>query len=204
MNIKKMTAVFMTASLLLSAVSCKDAQTEDSGLVVLESESAASSGDTAETSGNAGGSDATQATDASYRAFTGEFEFVYKGVSVKPNLKSQPIVDAIGEEYEYFEADSCASLGISKTYTYKNGAFSIVTEPLLDKEDTVYQVVIYTADVVMPEGITIGATKDKVIEVYGNPSQSDDDSSLYMKGDEYMMFTYTDGKVDSITLGVEI
>jgi len=204
MKINKIAAAVMSVALIFSVSSCKDAGTEDSGVVVLESETSATSAGTGATSASAGASDITSATEASYRAFTGEFEFIYNGVTIKPNIKSQPVVDAIGEEYQYFEADSCASLGISKTYTYRDGAFSIVTEPLLNKEDTVYQVTLYKADVVMPEGVKIGDTKDKVVQVYGNPSESDDDSAMYTKGNDYMMFTFSDGKIDSITLGTEI
>ena len=203
MNKIRFLAVAASAAVILSLSSCKDAGTEDSGLVVLESETSSSSSASVSSAAESS-SGVTKATEETYRAFTGEFEFIYNGVTVKPNIKSQPVVDAIGEEYEYFEADSCASLGISKTYTYRKGAFSIITEPLLNKEDTVYQVIIYNSGVKMPEGVTVGDTRDKVVSVYGNPSESDDDTSMYTSGNNYMLVSFTDGKVDSITLGTEI
>ena len=219
MKIKSIFATALAVSLLAGITACRDAATEDSGLVVLASESevaptSSSSEDTtagssaeasSDTSSESSGSEPESIPSETTRAFNGSFELIVGGVTIKPNIKAQPVIDALGSDYTYFEADSCASLGVSKTYTYMGGAFSIITEPLIDKEDTVYQVVIYKAGIMTPEGISVGSSRDDVIKVYGDPLDADEFSITYDIGDTYLMVTFDDNDlVDSITYGTEI
>ena len=215
MKIKSILATALAASLLAGITACRDAATEDSGLVVLASESEvaptssysedASADDSAVVSSESSVSETDSVPSETTRAFNGSFELIVGGVTIKPNIKAQPVIDALGSDYTYFEADSCASLGVSKTYTYMGGAFSIITEPLIDKEDTVYQVVIYKAGIMTPEGISVGSSRDDVIKVFGDPLDADEFSITYDIGDTYLMVTFDDNDlVDSITYGTEI
>ena len=58
------------------------------------------------------------------------FAFTYEGVDVIVGTDMNSLVDslnAVAGDPQYFEAASCAGDGMSKTYTYKGGSFSIST-----------------------------------------------------------------------------
>src|SRR5690554_780670 len=46
------------------------------------------------------------------------YSFVYNNVSIYMNTDVVPVIDALGEELHYFEAESCAFKGLDKFYTY--------------------------------------------------------------------------------------
>lgn len=189
----------LLGALSVSAVACKDASTEDTGLVVLASEtegtSSAPESKESQTSESTAASSETSAVDTSYH-------FEYKGVSIKPGMKADEVVSAIDDEYDKFEAESCAAQGLAITYTYGGGVFTIYTE---DENNlaVVKMITIFKPDVATPEGIKVGDSREQVVAAYGEPTLSDEDSSEYIKDGLEVSFVFDEGNVEMINYSAE-
>ena len=75
-----------------------------------------------------------------------------------------PLITALGSDYSYYESPSCAYIGLDKCYVY-NG-FSIYTYPDDNAVDHVLQIILTDDTLSTPEGLIIGDTAEKVIELY--------------------------------------
>jgi len=140
--------------------------------------SASSSGNTS-SSGNVGAN--AQSEDG--------FIFESDGTKVVMNAEAADIIKALGEEKDYFEAESCAFKGIDKTYTYSG--FRLYTYPV-DEVDYVLSVDFMDDSVSTTEGISIGNTKEKVIEVYGEDYEESGSGIVYTKGKSQLKFILDD------------
>jgi len=140
--------------------------------------SASSSGNTS-SSGNVGAN--AQSEDG--------FIFESDGTKVVMNAEAADIIKALGEEKDYFEAESCAFKGIDKTYTYSG--FRLYTYPV-DEVDYVLSVDFMDDSVSTTEGISIGNTKEKVIEVYGEDYEKSGSGIVYTKGKSQLKFILDD------------
>ena len=190
----------LVGAVCFSAVSCKDAATEDTGLVVLAAETEASSA--ASDSKTSEASNEESAASSESKAVDTSYHFEYKGVSIKPGMKADEVVSAIDDEYDKFEAESCAAQGLAITYTYGGGVFTIYTE---DENGTavVKMITIFKPDVATPEGIKVGDSKEQVVAAYGEPAMSDDDSSEYIKDGLEVSFVFEGGAVEMINYSAE-
>ena len=73
------------------------------------------------------------------------------------------ILTALGEDFTYYEAISCVYDGMDKTYDY--GDVTVYTYP---DGDTDQLMELYcTGGDVSAQGITIGSTKDEVVNTFG-------------------------------------
>lgn len=124
------------------------------------------------------------------------FAFVHNNVEITPNDLVDPLVTALGSEYTYYESPSCAYIGLDKCYVYKG--FTIYTYPDDDAVDHVLQVVLTDDTLSTPEGLMIGDTKEKVLELYGNDYAESDGSYAYTKGKTSLMIIMKDDRVLSI------
>lgn len=124
------------------------------------------------------------------------YAFEYNGVTMYVNTDAEPVVNALGEPLNYFEAESCAFKGLDKTYTYSG--FEITTYPLNGKD---YISSIYLTDdsVSTPEGIYIGSTVDDMIAAYGNDYTESSGSYTYIKDNSKLQFIASDNEIISIT-----
>ena len=126
--------------------------------------------------------------------------FEYANVKIMPKYFADSIVEAVNEEYAYYESPSCAYVGLDKCYVYSG--FTIYTYPDEDAVDHVLQVVLTDDSVSTPEGIRIGDSAEKVIETYGNDYIEADGSYAYVQGTVKLMFIIKDGSVYSIQYGI--
>ena len=124
------------------------------------------------------------------------FAFVHNNVEITPNDLVDPLVTALGSDYSYYESPSCAYIGLDKCYVYKG--FTIYTYPDDDAVDHVLQVVLTDDTLRTPEGLMIGDTKEKVLELYGNDYAESDGSYAYTKGKTSLMIIMKDDRVLSI------
>ncbi len=127
-------------------------------------------------------------------AYTG-FTFKLKGADIQLHAKMASIVDALGEEDNYFESESCAFQGLDKVYTY--GSVVISTYPV-DKVDYVYSIELKDDTVETPEGIYIGSSKDDVTAAYGTPSSETESAYIYKKGESQLNIMFEGDSVASI------
>ena len=78
--------------------------------------------------------DSNQQTGSQSAGETG-FVFTSGDTKVVMNAKAADILESLGKETDYFEAESCAFKGIDKTYTYPG--FRLYTYPV-DEVDMFY------------------------------------------------------------------
>lgn len=123
------------------------------------------------------------------------FRFESNGVVIIPNDEADGIIDKLGKYVSYDESASCAFEGLDKIYRY-NG-FEVQTYP--DKgKDYIYSVTFLSDMVSTPEGISIGSTREKVIETYGDGYEAVGENISYKSEKTCLQFIFRDGKVTSV------
>ena len=126
------------------------------------------------------------------------YVFKYRGADIRVNTDMNDILSTLGDDYAYFEAASCAGLGMSKTYTYGSGSVVISTNPN-GAVDVISSVALYDDTVQTPEGIYIGCTKDQVVAAYGQASEETDTTLTYELNDTVLVFVFDgNGKASNI------
>lgn len=123
------------------------------------------------------------------------YAFEYNNIVIPMHAEAAPIVEALGEPMEYFEAPSCAFQGLDKTYYY-NG-FEIVTYPM-DGVDYISNVTLMDDSVATKENIYIGSSIDDVIAAYGDDYEKQEGFYTYTLEDTYIQFITEDDVVTNI------
>lgn len=129
------------------------------------------------------------------------YSFEFNNVSIYMNTDVVPVIDALGEEISYFEAESCAFKGLDKTYTYPG--FEITTYPL-DGKDYISNVYLMDDTVTTPEGIYLGSTVDDMIAAYGSDYTESSGSYTYIKDDSKLQFITMNDEIISISYLADI
>lgn len=124
-----------------------------------------------------------------------EFVFKCKDVVITPNDEAEGIIEKLGKYISYDESNSCAFEGLDKVYKYSG--FEIQTYPVKNK-DYIYSITFLNDMVSTVEGVSIGASREKVIEIYGDKYESIGDNISYTLGKTSLQFIFRDGKVTSI------
>ncbi len=124
------------------------------------------------------------------------YSFEYNEVSIPMNVEAAPIVEALGESVDYFEAASCAFQGLDKIYSY-NG-FELGTYPNGDK-DYVSYVTLLDDSVSTDKGVYVGSALEEVTTAYGNEYTVEGSSYVYRRGDSKLSFIVEEDTVAQIT-----
>jgi hypothetical protein len=124
------------------------------------------------------------------------YAFEYNDVDIYMNTDVVPVVGALGESLQYFEAESCAFKGLDKFYTY--AGIEITTYPL-DGKDYVSAISLMDDSVSTPEGVYLGATVDEMIEAYGEEYTESSGSYTYAKDESKLQFITMNDEIVSIT-----
>lgn len=93
------------------------------------------------------------------------YVFEYKGVSIAMHKEAAPILESLGDNMDYFEAESCAFQGMEKVYTY-NG-FELYTYEA-DGIDYIAAIMFLDDSVSTKEGIYLYSSLDDVLKAYGD------------------------------------
>lgn len=126
---------------------------------------------------------------------TAGFTVNYKGTEIVINTDAKPVIEALGNGYEYFESESCAYQGLDKTYDYK--IFKLYTYPDGDKD--LISSVEFTSDVMATkEGVKIGTPEAEVDSVYGSDYKTNGMARIYNSGDCNLSIVIKDGAVTGI------
>lgn len=96
--------------------------------------------------------------------------FVQDGITVAPDMDAAPVIEALGEDYTYFEAASCAFEGLDKMYTYAH--FEIDTYPNAD-QDLISNIILKDDLVTTKEGAYIGMSASQITDMYGEAQETD-------------------------------
>ena len=124
------------------------------------------------------------------------YRFETDGITIPMNVDVAPILAALGESQEYFEAESCAFHGLDKIYTY-NG-FEINTYPNGDK-DYIASVYFLDDSVTTEEGIYLGSALDDVVAAYGEDYREESGEYTYTLGESRLSFIVEEDSVTAIT-----
>ena len=123
------------------------------------------------------------------------YKFSYSGTTVQVNTDVSAVLAAFGDEYTYYESNSCAYQGLDKIYTYP--LFVIYTYPDGDR-DMISSVEIKADVISTEEGIRIGASRDDVTAAYGNDFQDAGNVIKYTKGESVLSFVFENDEVSGI------
>lgn len=123
------------------------------------------------------------------------FSFTYQNAVISVQEDAALILDILGQPISYFEAASCASEGLDKIYTYEH--FEIDTYPYGD-EDYISAIVFKDDLVMTSEGLCIGDSRTRMIELYGENYDENVGMIVYQRGGMRLCFVIQDDMIISI------
>lgn len=124
-----------------------------------------------------------------------KYYFEYNGVEIEVDAPAKPIIEALGEPIHYFEAQSCAFEGMDRIYTYIG--FDLQTFTKNDKE-FVFSISFLDDTVSTREGISLSATLDDAIKVYGDGFKNSFNQYSYIDNNRSLSFIIENNEVISI------
>lgn len=104
-------------------------------------------------------------------------------------------VEALGQDYEYFEAPSCASDGLDMFYYYQN--ITLMANEL-DGEKVITDIYFKNDTVSTPEGIRINSEYADVVNQYGSDYVLNGTALEYTDQNTVLIVDIKDGKVASV------
>lgn len=137
----------------------------------------------------------SSATEEKSKSSNEGYTFDIEGVSIAMHAEASPILEKLGEPHNYFVAESCAFPGEEKTYTF-NG-FDLYTYEK-DGVDYVAALVLLDDTVSTKEGLSLFATKDDVIHLYGNDFTKKLDLYTYQENRSQLAILIEGNEVTSI------
>ncbi|MBR2523046.1 MAG: hypothetical protein IKE53_01250 [Clostridiales bacterium] len=123
------------------------------------------------------------------------YKFTYSGTTVQVNTDVSAALAAFGDDYTYYESNSCAYQGLDKIYTYP--LFVIYTYPDGDR-DMISSVEVKADVISTEEGIRIGSSRDDVTAAYGDDYQDAGSVIKYTKGESVLSFVFENDEVSGI------
>ncbi len=211
-----LTALVLSISLLLcacgSASGSDSADSSSGGSTAAQPQSSAATdaneGDDVPDATAAEGPDDAQATASEAPKEKGEGEetavsddqVLYNGVVLAPGMDAAPVLEGLGDGYEYSENISCYfESGMDKTYIYPD--LEIYTYPVSEDQDNILMINFTTDKVVTARDVKLGDSLDGVLLIYNDLLQSDGSDTRYTADINGVLLTITatDGAVDSIS-----
>lgn len=116
----------------------------------------------------------------------------------------ETVITNLGEDYQYAEGKSCNYDGLDKTYTYEAATF--YTNPLTEG-DLLSEIYTKSPEASTSKGIALGASKDDILAVYGQPVEADEYVLVYRAEDEpsvpSLCFELENGMVSAVFLTID-
>jgi hypothetical protein len=108
--------------------------------------------------------------------------FVLDGAEYPLCSDAEPLLEALGDDYEMEAAESCAYVGEDKVFDYSN--IIIYTNPI-DGKDIFFLIEITGGDYQTSKGVKVGSTLGEVKAAYGDGGFKKEDTYIYsLSGDE--------------------
>lgn len=123
------------------------------------------------------------------------YYFEYKGVQVAVEVLSTPVLELLGEPMNYFEAPSCAFVGMDKIYTYSGFEFQTYTR---DEKDYIASIRFLDDSITTTEGIGLNASLEDVVKAYGEEYKQSFSQYTYTKGKCNLSFIIENNEVVSV------
>ena len=142
---------------------------------------------------DAQGSAQDDAQDAPAAADTWYFQ--KDDVKIEMKAPADPLIEALGEYQDSYEAPSCAFDGMDVVYTY--AGFEVLT--YVENDTAIISGVVLRDDTVETlEGICIGSSKADVEAAYGQKFEEGSTTLELNKGNSQLLIILTDDVVSSI------
>lgn len=123
------------------------------------------------------------------------YVFEYKGVQIAVEVPSTAVLEALGEPMNYFEAPSCAFVGMDKIYTYGGFELQTYTE---DEKDYIASIRFLDDSITTQEGIGLNASLEDVVAAYGKDYTQSFSQYTYTKGKCNLRFIIENNEVVSV------
>ncbi len=117
------------------------------------------------------------------------------GVVIELDAEAEAILTALGAWKTYDASPTCAYEGEDKVYGY--GSFDVQTYTLGGK-DYIHSVYLLDDTHATREGISVGSTRDGVVEAYGTPTKETAGALIYEGNAMTLTFLLRDGTVTAI------
>lgn len=101
----------------------------------------------------------------------------------------------LGDNYEYFEAPSCAAQGMDMFYYYQNLTIRVNE---IEGEKVITEIYFKNDTVATPEGVRINSAYADVVGKYGSGYDMNGTAMEYLRGDTLLIIDMKDGKVAGI------
>ena len=137
----------------------------------------------------------TKVEDTSKGEVSGNFMYTANDVDIMMHEKADKIIEALGEETDYFESASCAFEGLDKIYTYSG--FEVLTYEK-DGVDYIAGVTLMDDTVSTTEGVSLFQSKEDMIAAYGEDFKEVEGIYTYKKGESQISFMIKDGQISQI------
>lgn len=124
------------------------------------------------------------------------FLFKVRGFDIRMGEPAAPVVEALGEPMNYFEAPSCAFNGVDKIYYYSG--FELYTYPV-GEDDFILSIILTDDSVSTSEGIYIGMTYNDMTSAYGGDHTQNFGQYTYTLDDSALSFLIEDDLITVIT-----
>jgi hypothetical protein len=130
-------------------------------------------------------------------AKTEAFVFTTGQTEIRPGDDFSPILAALGEPLDLFEAPSCAFEGVDRIYYYPGFVINTFPEQARDRVLSVY----FTDDSAeTEEGVYLGASYGDVVSVYGEGSANEAGNMFtFVRGETGLTFLVEDDVVRDIS-----
>lgn len=133
-----------------------------------------------------------------------DYSFTYLGTVITPGEACDPIIEALGTTYDYYEQALDSGTDnqntTAKIYSYSDLVITALPGVSGYYIDSVY---FKTGNCSTSEGIAFGAPSDTVIATYGENYTSEGDAIVYKSGSIKLSFFFNNGKVSDISYAYE-
>ncbi len=182
MKMRKTVLIALAISMLLSLTACGGDKAPAS------TPSAPSAVDAASLSENPGNASVESIQAGSFS--TEDIALVISDKTFAINDPIDGVLETLGDNFEYTEAQSCAyaDKGMDKTYSYDNDTLFFSTIPPEGK-DIIAEVYVRGGDAATSKGIKIGSAREEIEAAYG---------AGYTFDESQGMLTYLDGEVNDV------
>lgn len=188
---KKLIAMMLCLLMVLSLAACGSEEAADEQMITRPAEEAAPA--VAEAPTEAPVAAENQAPAAPVTAAVGNYTFVTDGVELVPGAVFDPSI--LPEAQSVYEVPSCAIVGTDNLYnygTYELTAFDDGTNELI------YSILFIDPNITTTEGLALGDSTDKVLELYGDGYSVQGTSWVYSGDAEQLILILQGETVASI------
>jgi hypothetical protein len=123
------------------------------------------------------------------------YSYEYEGKSIYITQPIEEALQALGDDYEYFEAPSCAVDGLDMFYYYRN--ITVMANQIDDKV-IVTDIYFKNDTVATTEGLRMNDSYADVVGIYGDDYSIDGTAMEYDGGNMQLVIDMNDGKVAAI------